>query len=112
MTQETFDNLIATDAVVSELEKFTEEQLDAVIVQMAVIARSTTDRWALSTEQCKLQNKKFMEIMETWPKTLQKRFTQKVLDCACPSNYKTPPNRFWDTPADAVLTALNPKKFI
>lgn len=112
MSQETFDKLTSTAIAVSQLENFTEEELDAVIVQMAVLARSTMSKWGLTTEESKDREKKFLMIMESWPKKFQDRFRDKVLNSACPESPRTPINRFWDKPADAVLTALDPKKFI
>ena len=94
-----FDTLKQPKSNPTNFANFTDEQVDAVVVYLAKIARLTRTEHGLSEEQSQAEIKKFSAIMDSWPNEFRDRVALRIIE----SN-KTK-NTFWAVPADAMIAA-------
>lgn len=93
---ETFDTLKQSESNPSNLLDFTDEQVDAVVIYIAKIARETKTEHGLTDEQKAVRINKAMAIMSSWPQDFYKRVTNRVIHAK---------DSFWAVPADAMIAA-------
>lgn len=96
---ETFDTLKQPESNPVDFSAFTDEQVDAVVIYLAKLARETLDKHGMSKEQKDAHVNKFLAIMDSWPK----EFCQRVQDRI--RNAHDAKNGFWVVPADAMIEA-------
>ncbi len=96
---ETFDTLKKPESDLIDFSTFTDEQVDAVIIYIAKIARETRTEYGLSKEQRDARVSKFFAIMDSWPEDFRQRVTKRILDNAEFTK------QFWAKPADAIILA-------
>lgn len=98
---DTIDTLKQTDSNVTDFANFTDEQVDAVIIYLAKIARETLGKYDMTVEQTQEHLKKFFAIMDSWPVDFQVRVRTRIITSA----QKQKENVFWIVPADAMIAA-------
>lgn len=96
---EAFDTLKQPESNDTDFANFTDEQVDAVVIYIAKIARETRTEHGMSDEQKQAHYKKFNAIMDSWPEEFRLRIIARVIEC---DNTKTD---FWAVPADAMIAA-------
>lgn len=101
MSQNTLDALKQPESNDTDFANFTDEQMDAVIVYLAKIARETKDKYGMTKEQKQAHLKKFFAIMDSWPKDFEQRVRSRILDKADEQKE----NAFWIVPSDAMIAA-------
>ena len=101
---ETFDTLKQPESNPANLLDFTDEQLDAVVIYLAKIARETLDKHGLTDAQKIESQKKFFAIMDSWPKEFSQRVRDRIFN-TCQDSEKTRQPSFWVAPADAMIEA-------
>ena len=99
MSQDTLDTLKHPESNDTDFSNFTDEQVDAVVIYLAKIARETLDKYGMTTEQKQAHLKKFFAIMDSLPKEFRRRITDRVIDSGKNQN------GFWTVPADAMIAA-------
>jgi len=99
MTDQTIDTLKQPESDPTDLLSFDEEQLDAVVVYIAKIARETRNEHNLTDEQKKDSLAKFFKIMNSWPQEFCDRVQDRILEAHKAKNF------FWSKPADAMIAA-------
>jgi hypothetical protein len=92
------------------LSDFTDEQVDAVILYLAKLARETHNKHGLSKEQKEASLKKFLAIMDSWPKEFCTRVQDRIFDTFRETEKNRQPN-FWAAPADAMIEATKAVEF-
>ena len=107
MTDKTFDTLKQNEASTIELNSFTDEQVDAVIIYLAKLARETLDKHGATDDQKRAKQKQFMAILDSWPKDFRQRVMDRVINSGCGKI----PNAFWAEPADAIIEATKLAEF-
>jgi hypothetical protein len=101
MSQDTIDTLKQPESNDTDFANFTDEQVDAVVVYLAKIARETLDKYGMTDEQKRANHKKFFALMDSWPADFRQRVRDRVINAA--EEQKT--NAFWIVPADAIIAA-------
>lgn len=99
-----FDTLKQPESNQTDFANFTDEQLDAVVVYLAKIARETKLEYGLSDEQKKVRIDKFMAIMDSFPAEFRHRVQDRVREEG-KNCEKTKQPCFWAVPADAMIAA-------
>ena len=99
-----FDTLKQPESNQTDFANFTDEQVDAVVIYIAKIARKTKTEYGLSEEKKKERIDKFMAIMNSWPAEFRRRVQARILD-ESKSYEKTKQPCFWQVPADAMIAA-------
>jgi ribosomal protein S10 len=99
MTDQIVDTLKQPESDPTDLLSFDQEQLDAVVVYIAKIARETRNEHNLTDEQKKASVAKFLKIMNSWPKEFCDRVNDRVREAHDAKNF------FWSKPADAMIAA-------
>ncbi len=94
----------------ANLLDFTDEQLDAVILYLAKLARETLDKHGLSKEQKDARVGKFMAIMDSWPTEFRTRVQDRIFNTFRETEKNRQPN-FWAAPADAMIEATKAVEF-
>ena len=72
------------------------EDLDPMIVQMAIIARASLKEYGLNSEQYKSLINRFSKIYNAYPQV-----KTRILECVDTGN------PFWSKPSDTVLSQLH-----
>lgn len=104
MTVTHFGTLKQTETNSVDFESFTDEQLNAVIIYLAKIARETKTEHGMSAEQSQAHIKKFFAIMDSWPTEFRQRVQNRILEES--KNWeKTRQPGFWVAPSDAMILA-------
>ena len=96
-----FDTLKQPKSNPTDFANFTNEQVDAVIVYLAKIARETKTEYGMTEEQKQVHLKKFFAIMNSWPKDFEQRVRSRILNKADEQKE----NAFWIVPSDAMIAA-------
>ena len=101
---DTIDALKQPESNLPDFASFTDEQVEAVIIYLAKIARVTREEHGLSPEQKQAHIKKFFAIMDSWPAEFRRRIQDRIFEES--KNWeKTRTPNFWVTPADAMIAA-------
>lgn len=98
---DTVDTLKQSDTVQTDFANFTDEQVDAVVIYIAKIARETKNEYGMTDEQKQAHLKKFFAIMNSWPAEFRQRVQTRAFTAA--QEQKT--NAFWIVPSDAMIAA-------
>lgn len=98
----TIDTLKQPESTSVDFSAFTDEQVDAVVIYVAKIARETRTEHGLNTEQKAKRINQAMAIMDSWPRDFYKRVTDRVIHAK---------DSFWSVPADAMITATKAVEF-
>ena len=96
---DTIDTLKQPESNLPDFASFTDEQVDAVVIYLAKIARETKTEHGLSEDQKSARITKFFAIMDSWPEDFRIRVRTRIIDAG--SNR----NDFWAVPADAMILA-------
>jgi hypothetical protein len=99
-----FDTLKQSESNPADFSAFTDEQVDAVVIYLAKIARVTRAEHGLSAEQNQAHIKKFFAIMDSWPAEFRQRIQDRVMEAGKEYEKTRKPN-FWVVPADAMIAA-------
>ena len=98
MSQDTLDTLKQPESNDTDFANFTDEQVDAVVIYLAKIARETLDKYGATEEQKRAKEKQFMAILNSWPEEFRKRVIARVVNGRINDG-------FWTVPADAMIAA-------
>ena len=82
-----------------DFESFTDEQIDAVVIQIAVYLRGPRYfgmKW--SWEKLEAHDEEVRKIISSWPKSFLKQVTERVFSSAVEGN------QFWLKPVEAIVT--------
>ena len=99
MSQDTLDTLKQPESNDTAFANFSDEQVDAVVIYLAKIARETLDKYGATEEQKRAKEKQFMAILNSWPEEFRKRVIARVVNCGRIND------GFWTVPADAMIAA-------
>ena len=99
-----FDTLKQSESNLPDFASFTDEQVEAVIIYLAKIARVTRTEHGLSDEQNQVHIKKFFAIMDSWPAEFRQRIQDRIMEAGKEYEKTRTPN-FWAVPADAMIAA-------
>jgi len=108
MSENTIDTLKQAETELIDFDTFTDEQVEAVIIYLAKIARVTKIEYGLSKEQSQEQYNKFFAIMDSWPEEFRVRVQTCIIDTVKKTKTETP---FWVVPADAMILATKSVEF-
>lgn len=101
---DTIDTLKQPESNLPDFASFTNEQVEAVIIYLAKIARVTRVEHGLSDEQKQAHIKQFFAIMGSWPAEFRQRIQDRIMEAGKEWEKTRKPN-FWAVPADAMITA-------
>jgi hypothetical protein len=107
MSKNTIDTLKQAETKLIDFDTFTDEQVEAVIIYLAKIARETNLKFGLTNEQAKERYDKFFAIMDSWPEDFQIRVRTYILKTV----KKQGKEAFWVVPADAMILATKSVEF-
>lgn len=99
MSENTLDTLKQSESNDTDFANFTDEQVDAVVIYLAKIARETLGKYGMTDEQKQANLKKFFAIMDSWPADFRQRVQDRVINCGSIKD------AFWAVPADAMIAA-------
>jgi len=93
------DTLKQPESELPDFSSFTDEQVDAVVIYIAKLARETRDEHGLSDAEVTARTAKIMKIIKSWPQSFADRVHIRVIEAGKSKN------NFWAVPADAMIAA-------
>ena len=101
------DTLKQAETKLIDFATFTDEQVEAVIIYLAKVARETKFEYGLSKEESKKRGDKFFAILDSWPKEFRVRVQQYIFNASQTQGTSA----FWIVPADAMILATKSVEF-